>query len=182
MNKIALILAFFAALTGAAQAKDWQVDYAHSKLGFTGEQSGEKFDGGFKKFDAQIHFDPDYPEAGKIIVNVAIASAYAGSADRDSMLPQKDWFDSGAFPQAQFVTTSIRKTAPLHYEASATLTVKGVTRDVLLPFTLAPEGDHWRAQGDVALMRSDFGVGQGMFADESYVKHAVDVTIDIVAR
>ena len=98
------------------------------------------------------------------------------------MLPQKDWFDTSKFSQAQFVTTSIRKIGAGHYQAEATLTIKGMMHPVTLPFTLVPEGDHWRAQGKVTLMRDDFSLGQGMFANETYVKHAVDVLVDLVAK
>jgi polyisoprenoid-binding protein YceI len=147
-----------------AQAKDWTVDGAHSQLTFTGNQNGEIFQGGFKKFAAQITLDPDHPETGKITVTVDIASAYAGDLDRDAMLPQKDWFDTAKFPQAIFTSTAIRKTAPGKYEADGTLTLKGISKQLTLPFTLAPDNDHWRAQGSANLLRNDFGVGQGMFA------------------
>jgi polyisoprenoid-binding protein YceI len=182
MRLFLLLFLFAFAFPGAASAADWQIDPAHSKLGFTGTQNGEKFDGGFKKFDAQISLDPDHPETGHIAVTVDMTTAYAGSDDRDQMLPQAAWFDSKKFPQAHFVSTAIRKTGNARYEADATLTIKGITRNVLLPFTLAPEGDHWRAQGTTQLIRSDFQIGQGSFSSEAYVKHAVDVAIDLAAK
>ncbi len=182
MKKLAVVLALLAASAGTAQAKEWQVDYVHSHLSFVGDQNGEKFQGGFKKFEAQITLDPDHAETGAISVTVDAASAYAGSSDRDELLPQKDWFDTSKFPQAQFVTTSIRKIDAGKYQAEATLTIKGMTHPVTLPFTLVPEGDHWHAQGKVTLKRTDFDLGQGMFANETYVKYAVDVSIDLIAK
>ena len=182
MKRILLVLGVMGGLTGVAQAKDWHVDYAHSRLSFVGDQNGEKFTGGFKKFEAKIALDPDHVEMGSISVIVDTASAYAGSPDRDQMLPQKDWFDTSKFPQAQFVSTSLRKIGADQYEAAATLTIKGITHAVTLPFTLVPEGEHWRAQGHVLLVRSDFAVGQGQFAGETYVKLPVDVRIDLVAN
>lgn len=184
MKKFLLTCVALAALTQAAHAdpKQWAVDPAHSTLTFTGDQSGEKFIGGFKKFAAQIALDPDHPESGKITVTVDIASAYAGSSDRDGMLPQSDWFDTAKFPQAQFTSTAIRKTGPGQYVADATLTIKGMTKNVTLPFTLVQEGDHWHAQGKVGLKRNDFALGQGSFANENYVKYPVDVIVDLQAK
>ena len=173
---------FLCALIGAAQGKDWQVDTADSTLSFTGEQSGKKFEGGFKKFTANISFDPEHPEAGHITAIIDIASIYAGDVTRDVTLPKEDWFDSTVFPQAQFITTAIHEIAPGHYEADATLTIKGITRPIALPFTLAPEMDHWRAKGKVTLTRTDFGIGQGIYASEDYVKYPVEVTIDLAAK
>jgi polyisoprenoid-binding protein YceI len=182
MKKTILVFIIFFAFTEMTQAKDWQVDYAQSKLGFMGEQGSDKFMGGFKKFTAQISLNPDHPEQGKISVTVDTSSAFAGSSDRDEMLPQADWFDVSKFPQAQFTSTAIRKTGDGQYVADATLTIKGVTKNVTLPFTLLAEGDHWRAKGRTILMRNDFSIGQGMFSNENYVKHAVDVGIDIIAK
>jgi len=181
MKRIVTLLAFLLTVSGVAQAKDWVIDDAQSKLSFVGEQSGQKFEGGFKKYTAQISFDPDHPETGKISVVVDITSAYAGSADRDAMLPQKGWFDYAHFPQAQFASTVIRQTGPGLYEVSAHLSIKGMTHDITLPFSLAKEGDHWRASGKVTLLRNDFALGQGEFAGEDYVKHAVDVNFDLIA-
>jgi polyisoprenoid-binding protein YceI len=182
MKRFAWALVVLVMLICDAQANEWQVDNVRSTLTFVGEQSGEKFEGGFKSFAAQVVLDPDHPEGGKIAVTVDITSAYAGSSDRDAMLPQKDWFDAAKFPQAKFTSTAIRKTGTGKYEVDATLTLKGVSRAVTLPFTLLPEGDHWRAQGHVVLTRSDFGVGLGMFTAEDYVKKAVDVAVNLVAK
>jgi polyisoprenoid-binding protein YceI len=165
-----------------SDAKNWQIDYDHSSLGFIGNQNGEQFAGGFKKFTALIAMNPDHPETGKIAVTVDIASVYAGTPDRDQMLPQKDWFDTSHFPQAQFTSTAIRKIGPIQYAVDGNLTIKGFTHFLTLPFTLMSEGDHWHAKGRVTLMRTDFGIGMGSFAGEAYVKHAVDVVIDIVAK
>jgi polyisoprenoid-binding protein YceI len=172
------------------QASNWVVDYGKSQLGFIGTQGSTSFTGEFKKFQATIDFDPAKPETGKIAATIDMASATAGSDERDSALPGNDWFDTSKFPQAQFATTSIKPdTCPFGtpaaakcFKADATLTIKGVTKPVALSFYIAPEGDHTRAKGDVKLIRTDFGVGQGQWASEAYVKRAVDVTIDITAR
>jgi polyisoprenoid-binding protein YceI len=96
----------------------------------------------------------------------------------DSMLQQKEWFDSSKSPQAQFVSTAIRTTGPLKYEIDGTVTIKGVSKNVTMPFTLLQDGDHWHALGKTTLMRSDFAIGSGSYASEAYVKHAVDVVVD----
>jgi polyisoprenoid-binding protein YceI len=182
IKRAALALVFCCAISDPASAKNWAVDYANSKLGFTGTQGSSSFSGSFKIFQAVIDFDPDHPETGKINTSIDMTSATAGSPERDGYLPQPDWFDSQKFAAAQFVSTSIRKTGDHTYIADGTLTIKGVTQPVSLPFTLVQEGDHWRAQGKVTLLRSDFHVGTGEWASESYVKYAVDVTVNLSAK
>jgi polyisoprenoid-binding protein YceI len=185
MTRRALGIALFAALlfqAGSATAKSWVIDYDHSHLGFTGMQNAATFDGTFKKFTATIDFDPDHPESGKIAATIDMASAATGNATRDGALPGADWFDTKKFPQAQFVSTHIDRTGASSYEAQGTLTIKGIAKTVVLPFTLRPEGDHWRAQGKVSLIRNEFGVGQGDWASEDTVAWAVDVTLDLAAK
>lgn len=165
-----------------ALAKNWTVDYSNSHLGFIGTQGSASFTGTFKKFTVTIDFDPEKPETGKITATIDMASASAGSDERDSALPQSDWFDTSKFPQAVFTSTSIRKTGDHAYEAVGNLTIKNITKPVTLPFTLTPDGNHMRAQGKAILIRTDFAVGQGQWSNEAFVKHAVDVTVDIAAQ
>jgi polyisoprenoid-binding protein YceI len=168
--------------TTPAFAKTWVIDNSQSHLGFIGTQGTTPFNGSFKNFTASIDLDPDHPETAKITATIDIASVSAGSSERDSYLPQADWFNTKAFPQAQFTSTSIQKTGDHAYVAQGNLTIKNITQPVTLPFTLTQEGDHWRAQGKTTLMRTDFHIGQGDWSNEDYVKHAVDVVIDLSAK
>ncbi|MFY9288368.1 MAG: cytochrome b/b6 domain-containing protein [Alphaproteobacteria bacterium] len=177
-----VVLALFLS-TASASAAPWLVDYDHSKLGFVGVQGTSSFEGGFKKFDVTIEFDPAKPEAGSIKAVIQITSATAGSAERDAYLPQVDWFDSKQFPEAIFVSNRIHKTGENQYTADGTLTIKGISQPLALPFKLTPENaPWWRAQGKVTLLRNSFHIGEGQWANENYVKFGVDVVIDIAAK
>ena len=179
-----LILAsFFVAAFGAtpAAAIPWKLDAAKSQLGFSGSQTGTAFKGHFTRFSTQIDFDPDHPETSHFIVVVDPASAVTGDAQRDGALPGKDWFDIAQFPQAKFVTTAIRKTGATAYDATGLLTLRGVTKPITLPFTLAITGATAHAKGHLSLVRTLFGVGQGTWSGGQWVALDVGVDIDIVA-
>ena len=109
------------------------------------------------------------------------ASAVTGDPQRDQALPGKDWFDIAQFPQAKFATTAIRKTGANTYAAAGTLTLRGVTKPVTLPFTLAISGTTAHARGRVSLVRTVFGVGQGSWSSGQWVALDVGVDVDIVA-
>jgi polyisoprenoid-binding protein YceI len=164
-----------------AWAKDWTVDTGKSKIGFTGTQSGKAFEGSFKKFTAMIDFDPAHPETGHITADIDTGSAATGDTQRDETMPQTDWFNVKAFPIAHFASTKITAAGADRYTVVGTLTIKGVSHDVMMPMTLKQEGDHWHAAAHADLMRNDFKIGQNAWADETYVKYAVAVTVDIVA-
>jgi len=165
-----------------AAAKPWAIDYTQSHLGFTGQQSGASFTGGFKHFEATIDFDPAKPESGKITADIDITSITAGDAERDAYLPQSNWFDTKKFPKAAFASTAIRAAAPNCFEASGTLTIKGLAKPVTLPFCLTSEGEHSRATGKLTLQRNDYQIGLGQWSSTDLVAKDVTVTVDIVAR
>src|ERR1700712_2972128 len=91
-----------------AQASNWIVDPAKSHLGFSGTQTGAKFNGSFKHFNAQIAFDPAHPETGHALVTVDIASAVTGDTQRDEAIPGADWFGTKDFPKAVFEAKSFQ--------------------------------------------------------------------------
>ena len=175
----ALLITALGAIPAAAAA--WKLDAAKSQLGFSGSQTGTAFKGHFNQFSAQIDFDPEHPESSHIVVLINPASAVTGDAQRDGALPGKDWFDIAQFPQAKFVTTSIRKTSANAYVAAGNLTLRGITKPVILPFTLVITGSTAHAKGHLNLVRTLFGVGQGTWSSGQWVALDVGVDVDMTA-
>jgi polyisoprenoid-binding protein YceI len=178
----ALALSLFFGLSSGAEAKPWIIDYGKSHLGFSAAQGSITFQGHFSRYKVDVDFDPDHPETSKINAVVDISSIGTGDPQRDAMLPQPEWFATAQYPQATFVSTQIAKTGPDSFTAHGTLTIKGKAHPATLPFTLIHEDDHWHSQGKVDILRSDFNIGQGQWSDEKYVKFAVEIKIDIVAK
>jgi polyisoprenoid-binding protein YceI len=164
-----------------ADAAGWQLDLQKSKLGFSGMQTGTKFEGAFSRYHAEIAFDPDHLEISHITVTIDLASAATGDTQRDTALPGKDWFNVSQFPQARFEAINIRKKDANVYEAVGTLTLHGVTKQFVLPFTLEINGPAAHAKGHVELVRSAFGIGQGQWATGQWIALEVGVDIDIIA-
>jgi polyisoprenoid-binding protein YceI len=177
----ALLSAQCLSTASAADAVSWKLDPAKSRLGFSGTQTGAKFEGKFTRYGADIIFDPDHLDASHITVTVDLASAATGDTQRDTALPGKDWFDIAEFPQAKFDTTAIRKQRATAYEAVGNLTLRGVTKPLTLPFTLQIDGATAHAIGHARLVRTVFGIGQGPWATGQWVALDVDVNLDIVA-
>lgn len=164
-----------------APAGSWAVNYAESRLGFSATQTGKSFDGEFTKYDAKIVFDPADLASASIDVTVDMRSAKTGDKQRDTALPGSDWFKANDFPSARFQSSSVEQTGEGAYVAHGSLTIRDATKDVDLPFTLAINGDAAKANGEVTLLRTDFGVGQGEFATDEWVRLDVKVTVDITA-
>lgn len=176
-STFAAAAALLVALSGSAGAASWTVDPAKSKLGFTGQQTGTPFTGRFKTWTAAIDFDPAHPEAGHVSAAVDIASAATDDLQKDEALPTPDWFDASQFGKAMFDATGFAPKGADGYETTGKLTLRGISKDVVLPFTLTVTGDQAHAVGHAKLVRTDFGVGQGAWTTADYV--ALDVTVDL---
>lgn len=180
----ALALAVFAfpsaAETPMPVKNGWVVDHSQSKLGFASYANGEDFEGLFKSWDAAIDFDPDNLAASYAVVDIETGSVESDDPARDESLVSGDWFGSDLVPQAQFKTNSITAAADGSYLANGTLTIRGVSKDVALPFTLEFEGNQVTMHGSTVLDRGEFKLGTGSWQDKS-VDYKVTVTVDLVA-
>ena len=96
-------------------------------------------------------------------------------------MPDSDWFAADKFPQAHVVVTGFKPTSGGAYTAMGTLTIRGVTKPLTLPFTLAINGGTAKADGTVQLIRTDYGVGQGEWATADTVGLEVSITFDLTA-
>lgn len=175
----------FSALAGgaaAAPAPAWTVDRAASSVRFASSFNGTPFSGGFARWSADIRFDPANLAASSVTAVIDVASAATGDADRDQALPTADFFSAAAFPRAVFAAHSFRALGAGRYQALGTLTLRGVSRPLTLPFTLAIKGHEAHMAANVTLDRLAFGVGQKEWRATATVPAAVNVAIAIAAR
>jgi polyisoprenoid-binding protein YceI len=64
----------------------------------------------------------------------------------------------------------------------AGLTIRGISRDCVLPFAPHINGDTAHAKGRVQILRTDFGVGHGPLGSGQWVVLQVDVDFDLTAK
>jgi polyisoprenoid-binding protein YceI len=181
----ALICVSFPGIAAAAPA-NWKIIPEQSRVGFTAEQQGIRFDGKFLSFSGDIAFDETDLAGSSAKILIDTGSVSTGAADRDAELPKSEWFNSGVFPKAQFVTTAFRKEGG-GFVADGHLTIRNKELPVSLPFTLtiAPAADGKsiaHAIGQLSLNRLDYDVGTGPWKDTSSVGNAVTVSIDLRAE
>ncbi|MEY4754541.1 MAG: hypothetical protein RJA44_2216 [Pseudomonadota bacterium] len=152
-----------------------KLDAAKSEMLFVSKQMGVPVEGRFRKFDAQINFDPKKPETGKVGFTIEIGSATLGVPETDAELPKAPWFNAAKFPQATFQSSAIKGLGGGKFEVSGKLAIKGSSRDVVVPVTLTQAGGVSTAVGTFAIKRLDFKIGEGDWADTSMVANDVQV-------
>ena len=148
---------------------------SQSELGFTARQMGVPVQGSFKKFDAQISFDPAKLASSRVAFTVDIGSATMGSREADAELPKAPWFNAVKFPQAQFTSTAIKPIAAGQYEVAGKLLIKGQSRDVSVPVSFVQNGAVTVATGVLPIKRLAFAIGDGEWADTSMVADEVQI-------
>ncbi|HEX5354278.1 MAG TPA: YceI family protein [Rhodanobacteraceae bacterium] len=163
------------AMAAPALAKSWQVDPAHSTLTFTNTYQNVKYTGQFRRFDAQITYDPNDLAHAKFDVSVDITSLDTRNGERDHTALGPDFFDTAKFPRAHFVTSSFHAAAGGKVIADGVLTLRGVSKPVALTVTFEPHGDSATLDVTAQLKRLDFGVGAGQWADPSMIGNGVTV-------
>lgn len=168
----ALLMLAASALPVQAQQK---VVPAQSEIGFVSRQMGVPVDGRFRKFDAQVAFDPKQPAAAKIGFTIDLASASIGTAETEAELVKPDWFDTQKFPQATFTSTGVKPAGAGRFDVAGTLSIKGSSQPVVVPVTLAQAGATTTATGAFMLKRLDFKIGAGDWGDTSIVANDVQV-------
>lgn len=181
MHRFLSVLTLSLLIAAPAAASQWTVVPGKTRLGFIGTNSGKEFKGEFRTFSAKINFDPAAPGDGKAVVEIdtgSIKTTFPEDYDRDS--GGKDWFYIKSYPKARFETTSFSKTGPNSYEAKAKLTIRGVTKNVTLPFTLDISGDTAHMTGELKLDRTEYGVGQG--STSKWFGAGVKVVVDLTAK
>lgn len=170
-----LALASTALLAGAPAFAQQALVPAQSEIVFVSKQMGVPVEGKFKKFDAQVAFDPAKLATSKIVFTVDTGSATLGVKETDAELPKPIWFNVPKFPQATFQSTTIKSVGAGKYEVAGKLSVKGASQDVVVPVTLAQSGAATTATGAFAIKRLAFKIGENEWADTSMVADEVQV-------
>jgi len=170
-----------AALTLPALAQAPQkIVAAKSTIRFVTRQMNVPVEGAFRKFDAAVAFDPARPQATKAEFEVDLGSIDLGNAEGETEVKRKPWLDVDAFPRAKFVATSVKPLGAGKYEASGTLTIKGVSQPIVAPFTLTEAAGLRTVEGQFPLKRLQYKIGEGQWSDTDTVADEILVRFRFV--
>ena len=175
------LLAALLTAASADAATAWTTDAARSRLVFTATQAGGEFDGQFRRFHADIAFDPADLAGSRFRVEIETASADTQDKDRDAALAGGDFFAADRWPTATYEARQFTVTPSGQYMARGRLTIRGVTREVPLTFTFksAADGRSASLAGGTTIRRLDFGVGQGEWQDTKWVGNDVRIRFEL---
>jgi len=179
---ITLVAIALAAAGGSAGATEFsQMLRDKSTVSFVSKQMGVPVEGGFRSFSTRIGFDPARPGAANVRIDIDLASIDTGSAPADEEVAGRQWFNAKDFPQASFAATGVKPLGGDRYEVAGKLSIKGRSRDVVAPFTFRQDGATGVFDGVFSLMRLDYAIGEGPWADTGTVANEVKIRFHVVA-
>ncbi|MBI2795199.1 MAG: YceI family protein [Gemmatimonadetes bacterium] len=141
------------------QAKAWTVDRAHSEINFSAEARFLSAHGYFGAWEAEVRFVPEDVPASTVKITIDVKSITTRNDRRDNHLKSNDFFAADSFPTITFVSRRIAAAGDDRWEITGDLTMRGVTREIVVPTQLAfAEGNRRRFKGTFTLNRMPFGV------------------------
>lgn len=163
----------------------YEIDPAHSFLGFSVKHlviSNTK--GEFNDFSGTINLNEDDLTESAVAVTIKVASIDTDEEKRDNHLRSADFFDAETYPEITFKSKRVEKNGDDHVLVGD-LTIRGVTREVAIPFELNGPIKGMRgekrigAQGSLTINRQDFGVSWNRMLDSGGFVVGDDVKIDL---
>jgi len=147
-----------------AAVETYAIDPVHSSIGFSLRHFVAKVPGTFTKFTGTLTLDRADLSKSSAEATIEVGSVSSANDKRDEHLRAADFFNVAQFPSASFKSTAWKKTGENTYAISGNLTVRGVTKPVVLNATHLGFGDGmggaklvgWEAT--TTLNRKDFGV------------------------
>ncbi|GAB5409964.1 MAG: YceI family protein [Balneolaceae bacterium] len=168
-------------------ATQWSVDKSHSSINFEVRHFFSNVPGAFEEYTADVKFSPDNLAESSIDVEIQVPSINTKNERRDGHLESADFFNAEVFPSIKFTSNKIESTGDNLFVAHGTLTIKDVSKDFELPFTLLGVMDHPRRENgliagissEFTLLRNDFGVGTGDWVSDAVIGNEVNVTLNL---
>ncbi len=119
--------------------------------------SGKKVTGTFKGLKANIIFDENHLEKSKLSGVVDASTINTGNGVMNKEAKDEDALDLKNNTTINFASSVIRKSS-VGYEAEGELTIKGISRTVIIPFTLEKNGEDVTFKGHFSLNPKEYHV------------------------
>ena len=163
----------------------WNIDPVHSTAEFTVRHMMiSKVRGQFAGPTGTITFDAANPAAASVEASVDASTVDTQVADRNNHLKSADFFDVETYPTITFKSTAVESVNDTHAKVSGDLTIKGVTKSVVLDAEFYgvqsnPQSDHAGFYATTVIDREDFGLTWNMALEAGGVLVSKEVTLEL---
>ena len=184
---IVLLSALALSLSARAAVETYTIDPVHSSAGFTVRHLFSNFSSSFTKVTGTITVDRENLEKSSVVASIDVGALNTGSEKRDTDIKGSIFFEVAKFPTMSFKSTAWKKTGEDTFEVTGDLTIKDVTKPVVLKTTLLGFGPGMKPDtflsgwgATTILKKSEFNMaGPAMLS--KVVGDEVTVTINVEA-
>jgi polyisoprenoid-binding protein YceI len=168
----------------------WTIDTGHSAVHFgVRHMMFTKTRGRFTRWNGELRLDPADLTRSSVEVSIDASSIDTGDAQRDGHLKSADFLDVEKFPALTFRSTGVQDLGEGKLRVDGELTIRGVTRPVLLETEYAGRvKDPWGNEragftARAAIDRTDFGLRWNMPLEGGglVVGNKVEIELEIEA-
>lgn len=186
MPKVFLSTLLLLAATTSVGAAEFDIDVAHSTVGFkVKHMMVSNVRGQFGDFAGTFAWDPQNPAASTVNAVIQTGSVDTANEKRDGHLRSADFFDAANHPTITFASTKVAPKGDGKFVLHGDLTMHGVTRPVVLDLEMVGEMADakagarmgWEARG--VIDRRDFGMTWSKALDNGGVVVSDEVTIEL---
>lgn len=172
------------ATVSMAKPVTYTIDATHTATVFTWDHFGFSTPAGnFSDIQGKIIVDNDKPEKSAVHVTIPLTSINTNVKALDEHLLKADFFDAQKYPTITFKSTKVETKDKKNFKITGDLTIKGITKPVVLDAVLNKQAEHPMAKvpaigfnATTSFDRSAFGVG-------AYVPNVGDkITVNITTE
>ena len=165
---------------------EYKIDPAHSVIGFSiRHYEISLVRGRFKNFTGAIRYDEADISKSTVEFAAKIESIDTGVDARNAHLRTADFFDAVKYPEMTFKSTSVERKAQDQYVLHGDFTLKGVTKQISLPFTMtgaikdAQGNTRFGVAAQTKIDRRDYGITWGKSMANGGLDVGNEVMIDL---
>ena len=163
---------------------DYKIDSTHTATVFSWNHFGFSTpSANFTDIQGTIKVDNAKPSNSSVEVTIPLSSVNTNVVALDKEFQEEAWFNATKYPNITFKSTKVETKDKKHFKITGNLTVKGVTKPVVLDAVLNKQGEHPMAKvpaigfnATTSFNRSAFGIG-------NYVPNVADkITVNITTE
>ncbi len=160
MKKLFIIICFNLLFFNALAQTEWKVATG-SAVTFVIKNAGLKVDGKLEGLQTTIKFDSQNLATSSIEASVETQTINTDNKSRDGHLRKEEYFDVAKFPKITLKSISFSKdgNSGNNYKGKFKLTIKGVTKEIEIPFSYVENGNAATFKGSFTINRLDHKVG-----------------------
>lgn len=175
--KTVIVCLTFVALGASLRAQPlWQVDSA--SITFEIKNAGLPVHGSFAGLEADVRFDPDHLERSVIVASIDCSTVNSGIELRNRHLRKHDYFDVDHYPRIRMEAVHMEKNEPGKFSGTFVLELKGIRKEISMPFTLSRRAQSATLAGAFTINRLDYAIGEPsvILADEVVVHVSLEIS------